>query len=82
MLKRTKLHRLSRKRAKEIAIYSKLKKELNYTICVKCGKRVSDYKLLDLHHLEHRGMGGKDTQENLVALCRACHISVHQELEG
>tara|TARA_R100000234_G_C4995121_1_gene177472 strand:- start:983 stop:1273 length:291 start_codon:yes stop_codon:yes gene_type:complete len=31
----------------------------------------------DIHHLSRRGSGGskkKDTPENLVALCRNCHI--------
>lgn len=32
---------------------------------------------IDIHHIEARGMGGsksKDTIENLMALCRNCHI--------
>ena len=31
----------------------------------------------DIHHIEARGMGGssdKDTIENLMALCRKCHV--------
>jgi 5-methylcytosine-specific restriction endonuclease McrA len=31
----------------------------------------------DIHHIEARGMGGskdKDTIENLMGLCRKCHI--------
>lgn len=32
---------------------------------------------VDIHHIEARGMGGsnqKDVIENLMGLCRACHI--------
>ena len=32
---------------------------------------------VDIHHVEARGMGGtkkKDSFENLMALCRKCHI--------
>lgn len=34
-------------------------------------------KAVDIHHIEARGMGGsknKDVLENLMALCRWCHI--------
>lgn len=32
---------------------------------------------VDIHHIESRGMGGSkqsDTADNLMALCRECHI--------
>jgi 5-methylcytosine-specific restriction endonuclease McrA len=34
---------------------------------------------VDLHHIEARGMGGSNTKdhiENLMALCRKCHIDM------
>jgi len=34
-------------------------------------------KAVDIHHIECRGMGGtikKDVIDNLMALCRKCHI--------
>jgi len=34
-------------------------------------------KAVDIHHINARGMGGcnnKDHIENLMAVCRACHI--------
>lgn len=38
---------------------------------------VCDSKAVDIHHLDPRGMGGKnpgaDNIENLQALCRNCH---------
>lgn len=40
--------------------------------CEVCGT-----KAVDIHHIKARGMGGsnlKDTKENLMALCRNCHL--------
>lgn len=40
--------------------------------CEVCGS-----KAVDIHHIKARGMGGsddKDTIENLMALCRMCHL--------
>ena len=40
--------------------------------CEMCGQ-----KAVDIHHIEARAMGGsktKDNIENLMALCRKCHI--------
>lgn len=43
--------------------------------CECCGRQA-----VDIHHIEARGMGGdpqrlKDRIENLMALCRECHVS-------
>lgn len=40
--------------------------------CEVCGARA-----VDIHHIDCRGMGSsknKDTIQNLMALCRMCHI--------
>jgi hypothetical protein len=40
--------------------------------CEVCGSRA-----VDIHHIDCRGMGGsrkKDTIDNLMALCRSCHL--------
>lgn len=40
--------------------------------CEVCGARA-----VDIHHILRRGMGGskgKNTIENLMAVCRSCHI--------
>lgn len=40
--------------------------------CECCGARA-----VDIHHIEARGMGGskqKDIIDNLMAVCRSCHI--------
>lgn len=46
--------------------------EDDYICCEICRKRA-----VDIHHIDARGMGGskhKDTIENLMALCRMCHV--------
>ena len=42
-----------------------------YIPCETCNS-----KAVDIHHIVSRGMGGsdKDGIENLMALCRSCHI--------
>lgn len=40
--------------------------------CEVCGTEA-----VDIHHIDARGMGGaknRDTPENLVAVCRNCHV--------
>lgn len=40
--------------------------------CEVCGERA-----VDIHHISCRGMGGsktKDEIENLMAVCRSCHV--------
>jgi len=44
----------------------------DFVPCETCGR-----KAVDIHHIDCRGMGGskeKDMIENLMALCRECHI--------
>jgi len=44
--------------------------------CVVCGVGSTE-----IHHIHPKGMGGtagKDVIENLIALCRECHIKAHQ----
>lgn len=44
-----------------------------YIPCECCGA----HRANDIHHIDARGMGGsntKDTIENLMAVCRKCHI--------
>jgi hypothetical protein len=46
----------------------------DYVACEVC-----DNRAVDIHHIEARGMGGskdKDLIENLMALCRQCHIDL------
>jgi 5-methylcytosine-specific restriction endonuclease McrA len=43
----------------------------DFVPCETCGS-----KAVDIHHIDSRGMGGseKDDINNLMALCRNCHI--------
>jgi 5-methylcytosine-specific restriction endonuclease McrA len=43
---------------------------------------VCECRAVDVHHIEPKGMGGsklKDSIENLIGLCRECHILAHNE---
>ena len=49
----------------------------NYDVSDFIGCEICGTKAVDIHHIEARGMGGTkkhDTIENLMALCRRCHI--------
>jgi len=49
----------------------------DWIACEHCGTTA-----VDIHHLEGRKMGGsknKDFIENLIALCRACHIKAETD---
>ena len=49
--------------------------ETDFIACEVCGS-----KSVDIHHLDAKGMGGsklKDYIENLIAVCRDCHIKCH-----
>lgn len=41
--------------------------------CVCCGNPE-----FDKHHVKSRGSGGGDEDENLLNLCRLCHIRIHK----
>jgi hypothetical protein len=52
--------------------YFDINEEDPFIPCEVCDKRA-----VDIHHIEARGMGGckkKDDIENLMALCRECHL--------
>ncbi len=49
--------------------------ETDFIPCEICGA-----KAVDIHHIEAKGMGGsktKDYIENLIAVCRYCHVKCH-----
>lgn len=41
--------------------------------CEICGKKGQTEK----HHKKTKGSGGNDTKENLIEVCRICHIKIH-----
>lgn len=49
----------------------------NYTVGDYIACEICKCPAVDIHHIDARGMGGsisKDIIENLMALCRDCHI--------
>lgn len=40
--------------------------------CVICGEEGQD-----IHHVVYKHHGGKDTEDNLVLLCKSCHEAIH-----
>jgi len=41
--------------------------------CEICGSEA-----VDIHHILLKSLGGTDDAENLIALCRKCHILAHE----
>jgi ATP-dependent DNA helicase RecQ len=48
--------------------------------CVECGTEVQ-HAGAHVHHVIPRAFGGTDTEDNLVALCSACHAGKHLNLQ-
>ena len=48
--------------------------EQDIILCERCNKKATD-----IHHIIYKSQGGKDTIENLIALCRDCHNLAHNE---
>ena len=46
----------------------------SYT-CILC-----DNPYADMHHYVPRSRGGRNTPQNLVSLCRPCHMRLHREI--
>ena len=42
-------------------------------ICEICGKKTNTEK----HHIKTKGSGGDDVSDNLIEVCRNCHIRIH-----
>ena len=41
--------------------------------CEACGGKSA----MCVHHIKSRGSGGKDDDDNLLALCYECHTAIH-----
>lgn len=39
--------------------------------------QVCNAEAVDIHHIIHRSAGGSDEVDNLIALCRECHMKAH-----
>jgi predicted transcriptional regulator len=56
-------------------IWGDIKKQVFETYgcyCVKCKSN----KKLDIHHIIPRNLGGSDNIQNLIPLCRSCHLKI------
>jgi ATP-dependent DNA helicase RecQ len=42
--------------------------------CQSCGTMSN----LEVHHRKFRSQSGDDSEQNLITLCAACHVSVHR----
>jgi hypothetical protein len=54
-----------------------------YTIADFVPCEICSARAVDIHHIEARGMGGseKDSIDNLMAVCRKCHIEYGDKKE-
>jgi len=68
------LRKVSRKRAKEIAIYSALAKDFKkaHPVCQVCRHN----RTKDVHHKEGRGPNLNNVA-TFIAVCRGCHKYIH-----
>jgi 5-methylcytosine-specific restriction endonuclease McrA len=48
--------------------------EQDFIPCERCGRRA-----VDIHHILYKSLGGDDSIDNLMALCRVCHDSAHDQ---
>ena len=48
--------------------------EQDYILCESCFKKRAN----DVHHIHFKSKGGTDRMDNLIAVCRDCHIKAHE----
>lgn len=48
--------------------------------CERCGRRFQDGFMVEFHHVRPTSQGGQDTYDNIMCVCRECHLFFHQEL--
>ena len=46
--------------------------------CERCGK-FRHVRSLEIHHILFRSHGGTDDIDNLAAVCRECHMKIHDK---
>lgn len=46
-------------------------------MCEACNNKV----VVDIHHVIFKSHNGKDNIENLIGLCRVCHVEAHDNKE-
>ena len=58
-------------------IYQELKSK---KYCGKCGKKRKDRERFQIHHIKEVSKGGKNTRDNLIAICKSCHNKIHKKV--
>lgn len=83
-MKRTPLRKVSKTQSKELALRSRLKKELieemEYPHCHTCSTN-GDFRGLSLSHVVALSRGGKTTRENCLIECYPCHEKYEKKPE-
>ena len=60
----------------ETVLYEKLRQQVlrrDGWRCQLCGTTSN----LEVHHKEFRSQSGDDSEQNLITLCSACHLTLH-----
>ena len=71
-MKKILLKRISKKQTEKNRLFNEAV-PVKIGRCEECGKLAN----LDRHHKVHRSLGGKDTPDNIIYLCRICHMKAH-----
>ena len=48
----------------------------DYPCCERCG--ANRHAKLEMHHKKLRSQGGKTEEDNLVLICKSCHMKAHK----
>lgn len=48
--------------------------------CQKCGAHKSEVRFMDVHHKKSFLISRDNSEDNLIALCRKCHVLVEREV--
>lgn len=78
-MKLTPIAKVSPRQVKELALRTRLKRELiaeHGAHCMTCGGK-PDWRGLAIHHKTHLSQGGKTEKANLILLCGKCHNQAH-----
>lgn len=79
MIRRTPLRRVSKKHAKELRIYAKLRLDFleSHPMCEVGRKDICNRFSCDVHHVHGRGKHLND-KGTWLAVCRPCHDFIHR----
>tara|TARA_R110000868_G_scaffold349488_1_gene610811 strand:+ start:59 stop:322 length:264 start_codon:yes stop_codon:yes gene_type:complete len=77
-MKRTPIRRVSKKRASQLRVYSKLRKEYltQYPTCAVCQVRPSEH----VHHKNKRTNEKLNDTKDWLNVCAFCHRTIHDNM--